>query len=71
MCTASSLRYTGAKIQRREKEPRYKYLYRDKTREQTQEFPFWHKDSVTERKREAGQRRINSGKEDEKHERES
>lgn len=30
MCTASSLRYTGAKIQRWEKEPRYKYLYRDK-----------------------------------------
>lgn len=64
MCAASSLRYTGAKTQRWEKESRYKYLYRDK-REQTRKLPFWHRDGVPERKREAGQQRINSGKEDE------
>lgn len=40
MCAASSLRYTGAKIQRWEKEPRYKYLYRDKRENKSENFLF-------------------------------
>jgi len=40
MCAASSLRYTGAKTQRWEKESRYKYLYRDKRENKHANFLF-------------------------------